>query len=69
MSKVIETGDIYFLYRHKVDVEQAHSLDDIQRFHQNMLPDKAKKGRLFLLGKKRMPEIVKGKSKSTEREG
>ncbi|MFW5739403.1 MAG: DUF2795 domain-containing protein [Myxococcota bacterium] len=68
MPKTLERGDIYFFYRPKVDVEDVESLDQTQRFHIVMVPDDTKKGRLFVVGKKRLPEMTKGKAKSTSRE-
>ncbi|KAK7680583.1 hypothetical protein QCA50_016365 [Cerrena zonata] len=34
----IERGHIYFFYRPKVELEEAHSLDDVQRFHILLVP-------------------------------
>lgn len=34
----IERGHIYFFYRPKVEHEEAHSIDDVQRFHMLLLP-------------------------------
>lgn len=68
MADVIEKGDIYFFYRPKVNDEEIDNLDDVQRFYLVLVPDGGKVGRLFLVGKKRLPEIVKGKPKSTTRE-
>lgn len=68
MSEVIEIGDIYFFYRPKVNAEEISSIDDVQRFYLVLMPDHREKGRLFLVGKKRLPEITKGKPKSTARE-
>ena len=68
MGEVVEKGDIYFFYRTKVNKKKATSKKDIQRLYMILTPDGESKSRLFLVGKKRLPEIVKGKSKSTERE-
>lgn len=68
MKAHVEKGDIYFFYRPRVNVEKIQSLDDIQRLHVVLAPDDETTARLFLVGKKRMPEIAKGKSKSTQRE-
>ncbi|MCB0331610.1 MAG: hypothetical protein KDD70_18190, partial [Bdellovibrionales bacterium] len=64
----IEQGQIGFFYRSKIDVRCPKTRSDIQRFYLLLLPDKAAKGRLLVVGKKRLPQIIKGKSKSTERE-
>ncbi len=68
MADYVEKGDIYFFYRPTVNVEKVQSLDDVQRLHMILVPDYADIARLFLVGKKRMPEIVKGKPTSTTRE-
>lgn len=68
MLNEIEKGDIYFFYRKKMDVDAPKSIDDVQRMHMVLHPDNHKKKRLFVVGKKRMPEIHPGTSKSTERE-
>lgn len=67
-AKSIEKGDIYLFYRNKVDINRAKSRDDIQRLYLILAPDEIEKARLFVVGKKRLPEIIKGESKSTERE-
>lgn len=68
MSDTIESGDIYFFYRPKVDLDQPRGIDDVQRFFLVLVPDDDGKSRLFLVGRKRMPDIEPGESKSTERE-
>ncbi|CAL1694134.1 unnamed protein product [Somion occarium] len=35
---VIERGHIYFFYRPKVELEEAHSIDDVQRFNILLVP-------------------------------
>lgn len=68
MAEILERGDVYFFYRPKVDVEEARELDQVQRFYLVLAPDDGERARLFVIGKKRMPEIVEGESRSTERE-
>ena len=34
----IERGHIYFFYRPKVELEEAHSVDDVQRFYMLLIP-------------------------------
>lgn len=68
MADYVEEGDIYFFYRSKVSEEDVRSLDDVQRLNMILVPDDADTARLFLVGKKRMPDILKGKQKSTARE-
>lgn len=57
-AKPAEEGEIFFFYRPKVDEDDPHSLDDIQRFH---LVLRVKGGRLFRLltiGRKRLPDVA-----------
>ncbi|MHB0777478.1 DUF2795 domain-containing protein [Halomonas sp. WWR20] len=69
MATYVEKGDIYFFYRPKVNVEKIRGLDDVQRLHMVLVPDDEKDtARLFVVGKKRMPKIIKGKPQSTARE-
>ncbi|SBR47848.1 MULTISPECIES: DUF2795 domain-containing protein [unclassified Halomonas] len=68
MTDYVEKGDIYFFYRPKVNTQRIQNLDDVQRLHVVLAPDDKATARLFLVGKKRMPEIIKGKPKSTSRE-
>jgi hypothetical protein len=70
----IEKGDIFFFYRPKVDVKKVEDLDDVQRFYmilasENMVEKKNKRNfyRLFLLGRKKLPNIIEGKSNPSER--
>ncbi|GJE86190.1 hypothetical protein PsYK624_022700 [Phanerochaete sordida] len=37
-SGTIERGHIYFFYRPKVELEEVHSVDDVQRFHILLVP-------------------------------
>lgn len=68
MTNYVEKGDIYFFYRPKVDADKIRSIDDVQRLHLVLVADNEDTARLFVVGRKQLPEIVKGKSKSTERE-
>ena len=56
MPEKIESGDIYFFYRNKVDIDRASDLGDIQRTYMILAPDNARKARLFVIGKKRLPD-------------
>ena len=75
-ERVIESGDIFFFYRPKIDTEEVQDIDDVQRFYMITCKDindddenknRNKNYRLFMLGSKKMPEIVEGKSGSEER--
>jgi hypothetical protein len=67
-SQIVEQGDIFFFYRPKVGAEEVSSTEDVQRFYMvTALEEKDRKYRLFMLGRKKLPEIVEGKSTSEER--
>ena len=74
-KRFIESGDIFFFYRPKIDTEEVKDIEDVQRFYmvtcndinKNTNKNKNKKYRLFMLGSKKMPEILEGKSGSEER--
>jgi hypothetical protein len=66
-STIIEQGDIFFFYRPKVDTEEVKSIEDVQRFYMVVSPEDNNKYRLFLIGQKQLPEIVRGKSTSEEK--
>ncbi|HJU59549.1 MAG TPA: hypothetical protein VJ583_07345 [Nitrososphaeraceae archaeon] len=77
-EQIIESGDIFFFYRPKIETEEVKDIEDVQRFYMVMSQDistskdnknknKDKNYRLFMLGRKKMPEIVKGESTSEER--
>ena len=67
-SQIVEQGDIFFFYRPKVGTEEVTSSEDVQRFYMVTAPEERNsKYRLFVLGRKQLPEIVEGKSISEER--
>ncbi len=76
-ERFIESGDIFFFYRPKIDTKEVKDIEDVQRFYMvtcndinkntNKNKNKNKNYRLFMLGSKKMPEIVEGKSGSEER--
>jgi hypothetical protein len=76
--KILEYGDIYFFYRPKVSSQEVKSIDDVRRFFMVTAPEeittntkrnggKEKKThrrlyRLFVIGKKSLPEIRKSEA-------
>ncbi|EIE27488.1 hypothetical protein COCSUDRAFT_55496 [Coccomyxa subellipsoidea C-169] len=60
-KEILEEGRIYFLYRPRVGLEEAHSLSDVQRFFIIMSPTSRKDApnRLIPIGKKRLPDPAK----------
>ena len=55
--QVLEEGNLYFIYRPKVQRETVNSLDDIQQVHLVMGPHGRQWFRLITLGKKRLPDL------------
>jgi hypothetical protein len=78
-TQMLEYGDIYFFYRPKVGSEQVKSINDVRRFFMVMAPEgrqqkqskqKQKQKqlyRLFVIGKKSLPEIRKSEARTSER--
>src|SRR5918993_4718321 len=79
---VLEYGDIYFFYRPKVGSEGVKGIDDVRRFFMVTAPEEtttntkrsgekekthSKHYRLFIIGKKSLPEIRKSEARSSER--
>ncbi|KAK9917620.1 hypothetical protein WJX75_006559 [Coccomyxa subellipsoidea] len=60
-KEILEEGRIYFLYRPRVGLEDAHSLSDVQRFFIIMSPTSREGAphRLIPIGKKRLPDPTK----------
>jgi hypothetical protein len=54
---VLERGDIYFVYRPKVEEPSAEGLADVQRLYMILSPHGKKRYRLIVIGQKRLPEI------------
>lgn len=55
-AEILERGDIFFLYRPRVDQEDPSSLADVQRFFVVLRPEERKKVRLMVIGRKRLPD-------------
>jgi hypothetical protein len=56
VSRVVEQGDIFFFYRPRVGVERVRSLDDVQRFFFVLRPQRSRRYRRIIVGRKRLPE-------------
>lgn len=54
-AEVLERGDIFFLYRPKLDVADPAGLDDVQRFHVVLRKQGGHLFRLLTIGRKRLP--------------
>ena len=69
-SVILEQGDIFFFYRPKVRSEKVQSIEDVRRFFMVLAPeskDKKDLYRLFVIGKKSLPEIRETEARSSER--
>lgn len=55
--EVLESGNIYFCYRPKVEEESVQGRDDIQRFYIVLKPAGARTYRMLTVGQKRLPDI------------
>jgi hypothetical protein len=77
-SDTLEQGDIYFFYRPKKDAEQVKSIEDIRRFFMVTAAEQRQQEqqqenissqlyRLFVIGKKSLPEIRKSEARASER--
>lgn len=58
MAEVLETGDIYFLYRPRIEEEQPSALEDVQRLHIVLAPWDRERYRLLVIGRKRLPDVA-----------
>jgi len=62
-NELLEKGDIVFMYKPKLGVNEASSIDDVQLFHVLLIPeedennkgDQSSKTRLIKIGKKKLP--------------
>jgi len=64
-NELLEKGDIVFMYKPKLGVDEASSIDNVQLFHVLLIPEEDKnnkdnqssKTRLIKIGKKKLPSI------------
>src|SRR2546421_1530154 len=70
-SEILEQGDIYFFYRPKKGAEEVKSIEDVRRFFMVTAPEgnsnKHQLYRLFIIGKKSLPEVRKTEARASER--
>src|SRR5438874_1793601 len=66
---ILEQGDIYFFYRPKKDVKEVKGIEDVRRFFMVTGPESRQQQfyRLFVIGKKSLPEIRKSDARASER--
>ena len=74
-AEILEQGDIYFFYRPKKGAEEVKGIEDVRRFFMVTAPEqeennnnsKSQLYRLFVIGKKSLPEIRKSEARASER--
>lgn len=54
-TEILEEGDIFFLYRPRVEEEHPSEIGDVQRFEMVLRPHGGDKVRLLIVGRKRLP--------------
>jgi hypothetical protein len=76
-AEILEQGDIYFFYRPKKGAEEVKGIEDVRRFFMVTAPEKENNNnnstnksqlyRLFVIGKKSLPEVRKTEARSSEK--
>jgi hypothetical protein len=68
-ATVIEEGDIFFFYRPRVETAEVRGRKDVQRFFMLMAVERGGQPlfRLFVIGRKQLPEIRPGEAHPEER--
>jgi hypothetical protein len=66
-SEILEQGDIYFFYRPKKTAEEVKGIEDVRRFFMVTAPEESQLYRLFVIGKKSLPEVRKTEARASER--
>ncbi|HJT48119.1 MAG TPA: hypothetical protein VJ729_08035, partial [Nitrososphaeraceae archaeon] len=66
-AEILEQGDIYFFYRPKKAAEEVKGIEDVRRFFMVTAPEGGRLYRLFVIGKKSLPEVRKTEARSSER--
>lgn len=53
----LERGDVFFFYRPKVEQQEAHGIDDVQRFQMVLRVAGGRLHRMLTIGRKHMPNL------------
>ena len=56
-TEVLERGNIYFIYRPRVQEEHPEGVGDVERFYMALHPRGRKRYRLFVIGRKHVPDV------------
>ena len=59
-SRVLERGDLFFVYRPSVEGQEPGSLLDVRRFFMVLRPQGQERFRLIAIGKKKLPGVDDG---------
>ncbi|MGW1911466.1 hypothetical protein ACWCQS_12195 [Streptomyces sp. NPDC002076] len=54
-NDILERGDIYFVYRPRVEQDQAHDIEDVQRLFVILQPSDSDRSRRLVIGRKHLP--------------
>jgi hypothetical protein len=66
-ADILEQGDIYFFYRPKKGAKEVKGIEDVRRFFMVTAPEESQLYRLFVIGKKSLPEVRKTEARASER--
>jgi hypothetical protein len=66
-ADILEQGDVYFFYRPKKAAEEVKGIEDVRRFFMVTAPEESQLYRLFVIGKKSLPEVRKTEARASER--
>jgi hypothetical protein len=70
-AQILEQGDIYFFYRPKKAAEEVKGIEDVRRFFMVTASEqdnnKSSLYRLFVIGKKSLPEVRETEARASER--
>ena len=61
---VLERGNIYFMYRPKIEEGSAEGMADVQRLYMVLSPHDQRRYRLLVIGQKQLPEVSAGGERS-----
>jgi hypothetical protein len=56
VSRTVEQGDLFFFYRPRVGTEEVDDLTDVQRFFFVLAPERRRRYRRLVVGRKRLPD-------------
>jgi hypothetical protein len=66
-AEILEQGDVYFFYRPKKGAEEVKGIEDVRRFFMVTAREEGHLYRLFVIGKKSLPEVRKTEARASER--